>query len=543
MEKVTQEKKLLSQQLSTVSNRYALVFCVCIAIVLVVTDVLLGITLQYVHLLHLIIAIVGIVIVILYQAIKNIETRRGAIIIYTILHIIFHYALIFAIPLPSPYLLFILGPSLVVYYAFGTRAVITSGLTSGIILFSQFVVRGQFGMDTLGVTMVYYVIAMVVLAYVIIFLKIAEQERQALQKVTHQIDLERSRLSTLVNNLNDAVIACDSSFNILLSNPRAQELLNIDHSLKGKHLDSLLDLRDVDGGQTKISNLAGTDKHVSVFTSYRLFYSRNDFVNLYIGINQIRHGKEAPQGYVILLRDITKLKTMEEERNEFVYIMSHELRTPVSIVEGGISLAQQYNKKHSPAKVAEYLEKAHNQSLMLASIVRSLSTLVNTEKGGEKVEVSEIEPRQFIDHVKNAYQGEAHEKGLKLSAHCDSDLRTIYTNEEYLYEIIQNLMTNALKYTNEGSITISVKSHMKTHMAFTVTDTGLGISKSDQTHIFEKFWRSENYKTRKSGGTGLGLYLTKKLADKIGARIDVESTLGEGSKFTIYVPIYDTQEI
>ena len=105
-------------------------------------------------------------------------------------------------------------------------------------------------------------------------------------------------------------------------------------------------------------------------------------------------------------------------------------------------------------------------------------------------------------------------------------------------EILQNFITNAIKYTDTGSVTIAAEKAER-GIKFTVHDTGIGISKSDQEKIFDKFFRSEDYRTRKTNGTGLGLYVTLKLARLLHAEIDVKSQLNKGSTFSIFIPDLD----
>ncbi len=109
-------------------------------------------------------------------------------------------------------------------------------------------------------------------------------------------------------------------------------------------------------------------------------------------------------------------------------------------------------------------------------------------------------------------------------------------NKEYLNEILQNFVTNAIKYTKVGSITIEAKAGEGGTLEFSVKDTGIGISKSDQNHVFEKFWRSEDFHTRESNGTGLGLYIASKLAEIMQAELHVTSELGQGTSFSITLP-------
>ena len=134
-----------------------------------------------------------------------------------------------------------------------------------------------------------------------------------------------------------------------------------------------------------------------------------------------------------------------------------------------------------------------------------------------------------------SYEPEVNAKGLQLNTDIDPHLEVLYSSELYVKEILQNFITNALKYTSKGQITICAK-QIKDGIEFQVSDTGIGISKSDQDKIFQKFYRSEDYRTRETKGTGLGLYVTKKLADLINAKITLDSELNKGSTFKISIP-------
>jgi signal transduction histidine kinase len=134
-----------------------------------------------------------------------------------------------------------------------------------------------------------------------------------------------------------------------------------------------------------------------------------------------------------------------------------------------------------------------------------------------------------------SYRGEAQAKGLELRTDLDHDLEALYSSKLYTREILQNFVTNAIKYTQIGSVTLGARTDPK-GVRFHVSDTGIGISKTDQEKVFDKFFRSEDFRTRQSNGTGLGLYVTMKLARLIHAEISIESELDHGSTFTILIP-------
>jgi signal transduction histidine kinase len=248
------------------------------------------------------------------------------------------------------------------------------------------------------------------------------------------------------------------------------------------------------------------------------------------------YGATGDRGHVLLLRDITREKSLEEERDEFISVVSHELRTPIAITEGNISNALYTAEKTGDmAAVKEALKAAHDQVIFLAGLVNDLSTLSRAERGVLQIEVQAINPHKLVEELARNYQDQAKAKGLTIYTALDPHLEVLYSSNLYVREILQNFVTNAIKYTEKGSVTIGAKSGPK-GVRFSVSDTGIGISKSDQEKVFDKFFRSEDYRTRQSNGTGLGLYVTVKLSRMLHAEISLESELNHGSTFTIFIP-------
>lgn len=535
------KESALKHHLKVVNNRVGVLAVVGGAVVTVCLDYYFKITMDHVARGPFITVIVLATISLLIQFINRRQSRLATIFVYFYLYFDAFYALTFVFPLPSPYLMFVMILPLMMYLELGARWSFGTFSLYALATAVRFWQLGQLETKGFGLFIIFMIIDALFLYYMVNFLKIADDERQALELVSEQSELERSRLLTLVENLNDAVIACDEHFTVLVSNPQAQNILNLHEPLNGKNIDELITLTDAKNEKFKISALLAKNpqKYINVFSTYKFYYSENDYVNLYLAVSKIQHGQDNNSGYVLLLRDITKLKSLEDERNEFISIMSHELRTPVSIVEGGISLAQLFTKQGGmDDKVEQYLQKAHVQALMLAEIVNSLSTLVHSEQGGEKFKLKELDPKTIADRLKTTYQPQIEAKGLQTVVRTDANVPLIYTNEEYTFEILQNFITNAIKYTKKGAITIAIQRHGVDHVAFSVSDSGIGMSKSDLAHIFEKFWRSEDFRTRETSGTGLGLYITKKLASSIGAKITVDSVLDKGTTFTLIAPIH-----
>ena len=354
------------------------------------------------------------------------------------------------------------------------------------------------------------------------------------------LEVEHQRLLSLINNIGDAVIATDEDGNIQTYNGAALDLINTNVSIEGKALDSVWKLVDDEGRTVNLITEAKTADRTIRRSDIKIIYGQDDFANLYTNVTPIKlgQGDRTEKGFTLILQDITKQKSLEEERDEFVAVVSHELRTPVTITEGKVSNAQLLLSKADspPAKVVEALGQAHSQVVYLADLINDLASLARAERTDVSSQLESINPSVLVADTIKSYEIEAKGKGLELKYEKPMvEPHIIYNNRLYIQEILQNFLTNALKYTKQGQITITLLNEGTDKVRIGVTDQGIGISTSDQKRLFEKFFRSEDYRTRESSGTGLGLYVTAKLASKVDGKIDVKSQLNAGSTFSLTV--------
>lgn len=350
--------------------------------------------------------------------------------------------------------------------------------------------------------------------------------------------VEHERLVSLINSMVDGVIAVDEKVRVALYNGSALNILDINSPINNKNLADVLHLVDSNNQLVDIAELVKNTKTATINRDLKLQYADNSTISLYLSIAPVHlgYGKKGQGGFVILLRDISREKSLEEERDEFISVVSHELRTPIAIAEGNISNAEFIlNKGGSQQQIKDALKQAHDQTLFLASMINDLSTLSRAERGVLKVEVEPINVHEMITALAANYVPEAEKKGLSIALEVSPELELLKSSKLYVREILQNFITNAIKYTEQGHVTIGAKPADK-GVTLWVADTGIGISISDQERVFDKFFRSEDYRTRKNNGTGLGLYVTMKLARLVHAEISVKSRINEGSCFTIFVP-------
>lgn len=352
-------------------------------------------------------------------------------------------------------------------------------------------------------------------------------------------ELERERLTSLINSMADGVIATDEQTNIVLYNGAALNILDVNSSMTNQKVSALLKLVDINNQPIDIENTIIQTKTQFTSRDWSIAYSNEDHINVYLSIAPVRlgYGEKGKRGYVILLRDITREKSLEEERDEFISVVSHELRTPIAIAEGNVGNAEFILDKagvKDPA-VVEALKQAHSQINFLSGMINDLSTLSRAERGKLQVDIESINVHDLLIELTQTYEPSAKEKNLELKNELAPNLELLQSAKLYVREILQNFITNAIKYTEAGGVTIGAET-VEGGIKFYVRDTGIGISKSDQEKVFDKFFRSEDFRTRKNNGTGLGLYVTMKLARLIHADISLESELNKGSTFIIFIP-------
>jgi len=352
-------------------------------------------------------------------------------------------------------------------------------------------------------------------------------------------ELAHERLVSLINSMADGVIAVDKQVNVVLYNGAALNILDRNDPIEQKPFQDVFKPLGKDDKPVDVTSFVQSATVPTANRDFKLKYADGSTINLYTSIAPVRlgYGEQGQQGYVILLRDISREKSLEEERDEFISVVSHELRTPIAITEGNIGNAEFIVEKTGDMeKVKQALHEAHNQTLFLAGLVNDLAMLSRAERGVTPVDVGAIDIPELFEELVHNYTEQASSKGLKLVSALDTSQHLkLVSSKLYVREVLQNFITNSIKYTETGSVTLKAED-IPDGVRFAVSDTGIGISKPDQQKVFQKFFRSGDFRTTKASGTGLGLYVTAKLARMLGAHIALDSELNKGSTFAINIP-------
>lgn len=227
-------------------------------------------------------------------------------------------------------------------------------------------------------------------------------------------------------------------------------------------------------------------------------------------------------------------REVNKSKNEFVTIASHYLRTPLTTIKGYLGLLLQDSLTSVERQI--YLTKTNNEQKRLSSLVEDLITISTLEKGGLKLFKRTVSLSSLLKKVTDDFASQAKEKKLYLKMDSSPKIEDVKVDSQKLLQAISNLVSNAIKFTSVGGVTMKVKKK-GSGVKICVLDTGIGIGPEELPRIFEKFHRGTSITTFNYEGSGLGLYITKLIVETHGGEIKVSSELGKGSEFCIYLPI------
>lgn len=356
-----------------------------------------------------------------------------------------------------------------------------------------------------------------------------------------------------LNSIAEGVLIIDASGVIRFANPAAVRLVGAMglYEVAGLYLFSVLRFED-NTGQTiaeDMNPLKGAIVRGEVFES-------RDFVLV------TRSGKKFPIALsltlsggpekIITFRNIASELAKENEQAEFISTASHEMRTPVASIEGYLGLALNPQTATIDDRARKYLTEAHDASQHLGRLFRDLLDITKLDDNRIKAHLQPVELGSEVAKILEDHRKAIAEKNLRLlfgTRNLSGDMGRksvlplyVMVDLDFLREIINNLVENAIKYTPEGgTIWVDTQEHNGKAL-IAVSDTGIGIAPEDLAHIFQKFYRADNSDTRTIGGTGLGLYIVKKRTEQMNGQVSAESVLSEGSSFYVLFPRLTAEE-
>jgi two-component system, OmpR family, sensor histidine kinase VicK len=377
-----------------------------------------------------------------------------------------------------------------------------------------------------------------------------------LRALSGQLSTAELKADAVMAYIGEGVMVVDATRKIQLFNKAAQDLAGWDEE-SARNIDYNLVLQLKTAADQPLAD--GTDPFTAAWSTAKTIIRDNLSITSRTGrkiqvsltVSPIFESAGKPSGAVALFRDISREKEVEREKDEFVSTASHEMRTPVAAIEGYLSLAMNPNVATIDERAKKYLDKAHESIGHLGNLFRDLLSVTKAEEGSMNAKIEPVNLAELLQSTVEDMKFTADKKNLTIVYQIGSNQNTgkaiaplyyVAANPERLREVMMNLVDNAIKFTVEGGIKVTIDGSEK-EVSVGVQDTGYGIDPADIPHLFQKFYRVDNSATRTIGGTGLGLYLCRRVIELFNGRIWVESKPGEGSTFRFTLPRLSQEEV
>jgi two-component system phosphate regulon sensor histidine kinase PhoR len=352
------------------------------------------------------------------------------------------------------------------------------------------------------------------------FNKMSNTLKQSILEISDQ----KNKLSLILYTLNDGVIMTDIRGNILLANPAAENIFGFkeSESLGMPLIEALFN--------HEIENLL---KHCLITQAKQVIQvdtNKGKFLRVYA----VPLKTEKLAGAVLLLQDLTELRNLQTMRRQFVGNISHELKTPLAGIKAVVETLQD-GAINDPSVAADFLNKAAFEVDSMTQLVSELIELTRIETGAAELNKEALDLNSVVKETLARLSPQLERKQLRISSILAADLPSVQADRERIQQVIGNILHNAIKFTSAGG-QISVSTAIAGKSVITsITDTGIGISKEDLVHIFERFFKAD--KSRTHEGSGLGLAIAKHIVQAHNGKIWVESQEGRGSTFAFSLPI------
>jgi signal transduction histidine kinase len=236
-----------------------------------------------------------------------------------------------------------------------------------------------------------------------------------------------------------------------------------------------------------------------------------------------------------VIRDITALQELDRKKDEFLSVASHELRTPLTTIKGYTQLLSQTVNDLPPEERSTYLTAVLGEIDRMMGLISELLDVSRIETNRLQIHPQPIRWKEFIDRRASAFRVQHPARNIRFDATVDE--MTIHVDPDRMRQVVDNLLSNALKYSPDGTDIDVVVTRADGAIMTSVIDSGIGIPRDEIPQLFERFHRARNVSSRYYGGLGLGLYIARAIVEAHSGSIAVESEEGEGSRFTIRLPL------
>ncbi len=346
-----------------------------------------------------------------------------------------------------------------------------------------------------------------------------------LRRRIDELAAEREKLEAVLENMTDAILIVDAQGQVGRLNPAAARIFNtqIKTALGRSLIEVVRHHQLVELWQRCRQSEAQQSLSFEIATE-----------RMFVQAFATPLGQKMEGSVLMVFQDLTRLRKLENVRRDFISNVSHELRTPLASVK---ALAETLNEGalEDPPAARRFLKQMDTEIDNLTQLVQELLELTRIESGRVPLEMTEIDPCDFLNRAIERMRLQAERAGLTLQMRCDEHLPAVRADAERIQQVLVNLIHNAIKFTPPGGqITVQAEPREK-ELVVSISDTGVGIDPDDLPRIFERFYKAD--RSRSGGGTGLGLSIARHLVEAHGGRIWAQSEPNQGSTFSFTLPL------
>jgi len=365
-------------------------------------------------------------------------------------------------------------------------------------------------------------------------LLLLESEKLKKEREENLLELagEKSRLNAIINAIISGVIVVNKTGEIVYFNHAAIKNLNLDELNIGDRYEEKMPQKVNDLIEEIISSEIKTQKSLAIQIE---IIKPNELIAEII-CTPVLHPDGSFAGVVLVIRNITEMKKIEIIKSQFISMVAHELKTPVAAVQGFLNILIDDRFNIGYEKQKEYLSRSVVRLSSLLDLVNDLLDISRMETKSKKREIEKLNVPEIIDNCIITLELEIKKKSIRIIRNTLQQECNLFADSNEITRVFTNLLSNAIKYNKDkGSISINIEEN-KNFIIARIEDTGIGMKPEEKDKLFQEFFRAKNENTRGISGTGLGLTIVRRIIESYHGKMEVESTYGIGTAFTIYLP-------
>ena len=359
------------------------------------------------------------------------------------------------------------------------------------------------------------------------------QEKQralaSLSEKHEQVNLQKqAEQQALFNSMTEGVLVLDAGGRIQLANESLRKLFRLSKEVRGQTIMEAFRLQE-------LAEVIRRLEEEGAVSGYELELPGIDERWLRVNAAAVLDREGAHHGAILVFHDLTRLKQLENTRQEFVANVSHELRTPLSLIKGFVETLLE-GARNDPELSSKFLQTIEKHTDRLTYLIEDLLTISRLESGGTVMNLQPLDLHDAVAHALEDMKSKATEKEVVIENLVPSGLWA-RADAERLHQVFSNLIENAIKYGRQGGkVAVGAQENGDSQVEAWVRDDGPGIPAEARERVFERFYRVDRARARDTGGTGLGLAIVKHIVQAHGGEVWVKSELGEGATFFLTLP-------